>query len=349
MGRRHGWAAPYRLAAALQKGTVAPAPHGVLLSGEGRARQGRFMVDILVTIVPIFMVIFVGVALRPFGLMEEGFVRPANQLVYYVAIPAMLFREVSEAALADYFSVSVVGAALLPPVVFFFAGLVLTRIAAFPRRQAGTLLQCSFHGNLGYIGLAVSYYFLGSEGFTKASILAGFLMLVQNLLSVVALSRSHETQGERLPMGRLVRRVVLNPLILAAAAGIFFSVARWPLPTVVDRSLKILSDMALPLALLVIGTSLSFGQLRRHLRPVIAVTLSKLILLPATGLALVYLFRVSKGDSLPALILLASPTATVSYVMAREMAGDPDLATAAISVTTLVSGVTYTFWLGLFG
>jgi predicted permease len=307
------------------------------------------MANIIITIVPIFMVILLGLALRPFGLMEEGFVRPANQLVYYVAIPAMLFREVSEAALADYFSVSVVGAAVLPPVVFFFAGLVLTRIAAFPRQQVGTLLQCSFHGNLGYIGLAVSYYFLGSEGFTKASILAGFLMLIQNFLSVLALSRSHETQGERLPPGRLIRRVVLNPIILAAAAGILFSLARWQLPTIVDRSLKILSGMALPLALLVIGTSLSFGQLRRHLPQAIAITLSKLILLPATGLALFHLFRLSKGDSLPALILLASPTATVSYVMAREMAGDPDLATAAISVTTLVSGVTYTFWLGLYG
>lgn len=307
------------------------------------------MGNILITIVPIFMVIFLGLALRPFGLMEEGFVRPANQLVYYVAIPAMLFRQVSAAALADYFSVPVVGAAVLPPVVFFFAGLLLTGIAAFPRQQVGTLLQCSFHGNLGYIGLAVSYYFLGSEGFTKASILAGFLMLIQNLLSVVALSRSHEPQGERLPTGRLIRRVVLNPLILAAAAGILFSLARWPLPTIVDRSLKILSDMALPLALLVIGTSLSFGQLRRHLRPVIAITLSKLILLPATGLALFYLFRLSKEDSLPALILLASPTATVSYVMSREMAGDPDLATAAISVTTLVSAITYTLWLGLYG
>jgi predicted permease len=307
------------------------------------------MGNILITIVPIFMVIFVGLALRPFGLMEEGFVRPANQLVYYVAIPAMLFRQVSAAALADYFSVPVVGAAVLPPVVFFLAGTVLTRIAAFPRQRAGTLLQCSFHGNLGYIGLAVSYYFLGSEGFTKASILAGFLMLIQNLLSVVALSRSHEAQGERLPTARLIRRVVLNPLILAAAAGILFSLARWPLPTIIDRSLKILSDMALPLALLVIGTSLSFGQFRRHLRPVIAITLSKLILLPATGLALFHVFRLSKGDSLPALILLASPTATVSYVMSREMAGDPDLATGAISVTTLVSAITYTLWLGLYG
>jgi hypothetical protein len=48
---------------------------------------------------------------------------------------------------------------------------------------------------------------------------------------------------------------------------------------------------------------------------------------------------------LPALILLASPTATVTYVMAKEIDGDPDFAVAAISVITLLSGLSYLFWL----
>jgi predicted permease len=307
------------------------------------------MGNILVTILPIFMVILVGLALRPAGLMQEGFVRPANQLVYFVAIPAMLFREISEAALAEHFKLSVVAAAVLPLLVFFGAGLALARIIAFPRHQVGTLLQCSFHGNLGYIGLAVSYYFLEPEGFTKASILAGFLMLMQNILSVVALSRFAQDGEEKAPPGRLIRRVLLNPLILATAAGILVSLARWPLPTIVLRSLTILSGMALPLALLVIGTSLSFSQLRRYLPQVLAVTLSKLVFLPAIGLALFHLLRLPRVDFLPALILLASPTATVSYVMSREMEGEPDLATAAISVTTIASALTYTLWLGVRG
>jgi predicted permease len=33
--------------------------------------------------------------------------------------------------------------------------------------------------------------------------------------------------------------------------------------------------------------------------------------------------------------------------MASEMAGDADLATAAISITTLVSAVTFILWLGV--
>jgi predicted permease len=52
---------------------------------------------------------------------------------------------------------------------------------------------------------------------------------------------------------------------------------------------------------------------------------------------------------LPGLILLASPTATISYVMAKEMKGDADFAVAAISISTLLSAVTFTAWLNIAG
>ena len=48
---------------------------------------------------------------------------------------------------------------------------------------------------------------------------------------------------------------------------------------------------------------------------------------------------------LPAMILLAAPTATVSYVMAGALGGDTDLATAVISVSTIASAATYLLWL----
>jgi len=105
--------------------------------------------------------------------------------------------------------------------------------------------------------------------------------------------------------------------------------------------------MALPLALLVIGTSLSFAQIRQQLGLTLYISAFKLILLPALGWTLFVLLHFYRAEYLPALILLASPTATVTYVMASEMGGDPDLATTAISITTLASAVTFTLWLGL--
>ena len=305
------------------------------------------MEDILKTILPIFVIILLGWGLRRLEFMQEGFLKPANRLVYYVAIPAMIFREIAEAELVQHFSLVLVATTLVPLILVALIGLILIRGIKLQRYRVGSFLQCSIHGNLGYIGLAVAFYFLGDQGFTRASILAGFVMLLQNFLAVVALSRFNKEPDQKISTLSLVRRVLLNPVIISAMAGMAFSLTGLNLPVILDRSLKILSGMALPLALLVIGTSISFAQMRQQLRLTALIGVLKLLLLPATGLILFHLLQLQRIEYLPALILLASPTATVSYVMALEMAGDADMATAAISVTTLVSAVTFTLWLSL--
>jgi len=305
------------------------------------------MEEILKTILPIFVIILLGWGLRRLDFMQEGFLKPANRLVYYVAIPAMIFREIAEAELVQHFSLVLVAATLAPLIVVALAGLILVRGIKLQRHRVGSFLQCSVHGNLGYIGLAVAFYFLGDEGFTRASILAGFVMLLQNFFSVVALSRFNNEPDQEISTLSLIRRVLLNPVIISAMAGMASSLVGLHLPAILDRSLRILSGMALPLALLVIGISISFAEMRKQLRLTALIGFLKLILLPATGLILFHLLDLQRIEYLPALILLASPTATISYVMASEMAGDADMATAAISVTTLVSAVTFTLWLSL--
>jgi predicted permease len=54
-------------------------------------------------------------------------------------------------------------------------------------------------------------------------------------------------------------------------------------------------------------------------------------------------------DYLPGLILLASPSATLTYVMAKEMKGDTDFAVAAISASTMLSATTFSIWLTVAG
>ena len=105
--------------------------------------------------------------------------------------------------------------------------------------------------------------------------------------------------------------------------------------------------MALPLALLLIGASLSFKLIRSNLSGVLGVSIFKLILMPGLGLVFFHFFKISKIDFLPVFILLGSPTATLSYVMAREMHGDPDFAVAAISACTMLSAITFTLWLNV--
>lgn len=302
--------------------------------------------EVAATIIPIFAIILLGWAARRRGFMPPEFLGPANRLVYYLAIPAMIFRALSRASLGDEFHGAVLFITLAAAVVAYLTAWGLCRLQRTAAKRAGVFIQSAGHGNLGYIGLSVAFYYLGESGFVRASLIAGFLMILQNMLSVLAL-QAHQAGRPSQDTAGLLKALIGNPVILAALAGILASAARMPIPLVAQRSLDILSGLALPTALLLIGAALSFRLMRDHFPRVLGSVGIKLVLLPGLGLLLFHGFRLPPAEYLPGLILLASPTATVTYVMAREMRGDADFAVAAISASTLVSAATFSVWLTL--
>jgi malate permease and related proteins len=307
------------------------------------------MLHVALTIAPIFIVILLGWFLNWRHFIPSGLIGPLNRLVYYLAIPAMIFREVARSSFALYFDPLLLAATLFPLLIVSAIALVWGSARSLAPAERGTLIQASIHGNLGYIGLAVCYYLLGEKGFTSASILAGFLMLFQNLLSVIGYQVASTGKGSGPRLWFLIRKIVGNPVIGSALAGMAFSLFEIPIPEVIDRSLTIISGMALPSALLVIGASLSFDLMKSRIRLFLAAGLLKLILLPAVGVLAYRLSGIPADRFLPGLILLAAPTATVTFVMAGEMKGSTDLATAAISMSTLLSALTFILWLWQFG
>ena len=144
-----------------------------------------------------------------------------------------------------------------------------------------------------------------------------------------------------------MKKTMANPVILSAVSGMLFSLFNIPIPLIIDRSLHILTGMALPLALLIIGASLSFEKLKPRFLAVLISSFLKVIVTPAIGIVLFKFLSVPSSDYLPGLILLAAPTATLTYIMAKEIGGDPDFAVAAISICTILSGLSYGLWLSI--
>lgn len=305
--------------------------------------------EILSTIVPIFAIVLLGWAARRGGFMPPEFLGPANRLVFYFAIPALIFGSISKASLRTEFHGAVLFITLASAVAGYAGAWLIARWARFSPARSGTFIASSAHGNLGYVGLAVAYYFLGDSGLARAGMLAGFLTILQNTLSVMILQAAAPLAAGR-PRGReTLRRLATNPVILSALGGILVAALGIPVPLVVRRSVDMLSGLAPPTALLLIGASLTLEMLRDCWRPVLGTTAIKLALMPGIGLLLYRCWGLAPLDCLPGLILLASPTATVTYIMAREMKGDADLAVAAISANTLLSAVSYSAWLMVAG
>jgi predicted permease len=303
--------------------------------------------QILSTIIPIFLVVLLGWIVHQRGFIPPEFLEPANRLVYYVAIPAMIFKSVSRSTLGDWFNPAMLVTTFTALVLVYAASWFYCRLVKMDPSQAGTYIQSAGHGNLGYVGLAVAFYFMGETGLVHASVIAGFLMIFQNLLSVMAL-QAHAPDAFRRHTGSVfVANVAGNPVILSALAGMVFSAWHIAMPLIIERTLSILSGLALPTALLLIGASLSLERIRLRIGQVLGVSMIKLMLLPAIGWLLSMIFQIDRQEFLPALILLAAPTATITYVMAKQMHGDADLAVATVSASTLLSSITFIFWLKL--
>lgn len=307
------------------------------------------MLEVLLSsILPIFSIILLGFVLKLRGIIPAGFMGPANQLVYYVALPAMLFATMAKAPFKENFQFTAALCLTGPLIILCLVALAVSRLLRLPPGPRATFIQTSFHGNLGFLAYAIAYYALGPEHFPRTLILSTFLMVGQNVLSVWVLNQfgTRRREGDR-PWLLMIRQTVNNPVILAVVIGCAYSALGQPLPGALRQGLEILSGLALPMALLLIGASLSFGALQSRVRELAWLGALKLIGLPLAGYVILKWANVQESLVLPALILLAAPPATVSYVMAAELGGDTRLAAMSVSVYTLVSALSYSALLAL--
>ncbi len=66
----------------------------------------RNFMHIAGTIIPIFSIVIIGWLIRLKGFIPPEFLGPANRLVFYIAIPAMIFRAISKASFKAQFNLT---------------------------------------------------------------------------------------------------------------------------------------------------------------------------------------------------------------------------------------------------
>lgn len=317
------------------------------------------MLPIVITVLPIFFVVIAGWLMRRYNLITDGFLPTANKLVFYFSFPLMIFHSISQYSFFDQFQPLVVGIVICCIIITALLVVIGIRFTKMPRNRRGSFIQCSIHGNQANVGLAVCFYYLTAAGFATGSIIMGFTVVTQNIISTYVLSYyginrceiGHDKVG---PDGKpchnnmaklIAKKLVTNPMIIGTVLGILVSILGIPLPKIATNFLDIVSKLALPLALLVVGASLSFRFIRDKVTTISTAVFIKLIFLPGLAFLLFNLFSIPIDDYLPALIMMAVPTATVSYVMASQMNGDPEFTAAAVSLSTVLSMFSFIFWL----
>ena len=299
--------------------------------------------NIINTVLPVFLIIALGAQLRKAGFISAELVTGLNRLVYWVALPVLLFYKIATAAYDYQAAGKTFLVMLIGMLACIAAGYLVAAVMRMPAALMGTFVQGAFRGNLLYVGLPIIIYsFANSADYSAAEIeTLAFLVLASlvpayNIAAVLALLASRHKLDRHAP-ARILRQLITNPLIIACLAGAVYSLVLPPLPIVIVRTCAAVGRIALPLALLGVGAALVQGRIIGQRTYAFAGSVIKIAIGPIVGLLAARLLGLGPAETRVALIFLACPTATVSYIMAGQLGGDQRLSAAMVLISTILS------------
>lgn len=312
-------------------------------------------------VAPVVLLILLGYWLKCRGFLSAAFLKNGNWLVFHVCLPVMLFLNVYDIETFSDIPWEMVLYCVAVVLLIFVLGLV-TAVAVTPEpRRRGVIWQSTFRSNFAILGIALAEALGDAEASALVAVTSSFVIPVFNVLGVVSLSvfaDPHSRQAHSL--GRVLKKIAQNPLILGAVLGMacvacregqrmVFGEVVFSLKTqapFVYKALQNLKSVTTPLALLILGGQFAFSAVRGLFREILTGTLWRIVLAPVLGIGGAWLLTqagvLACGvNEYPTLIaLFGSPAAVSSAIMAGQMGGDEQLATQIVVWSSLLSVLT---------
>jgi predicted permease len=309
------------------------------------------MLDILAITGPIYVVIALGYGAVRRGLFSPDELRVLGRFVITLALPALLFNALAHRPVAEilnpvYLAAYAAGSIAVVLAAFAFARRVRRRSAP----ESAFIAMGMGFSNTGFVGYPIVLQFLGPP----AAVALALSMIVENLLVLpltLALAESGGGDGARWhrALAQSLRRLAVNPLILAIVAGFVVALAGLALPSPLTRTIDLFAQASTAVALFVIGGSLAGLEVRGMVRDVAAIAVGKLVAHPLAVIAVLALLPpLDPTLRLACIAFACMPMLSVYPILAQRHRLE-GLCSAALLVTTVASFFTISTILWLVG
>lgn len=297
-------------------------------------------------VLPIVITVAIGYLLKKLGWMDAAFSKKANKLCFRVFLPCMLFLNVYKIENIGQIETDYIFYTVITVLVLFFIAFPVVTVATKHRERRGVLCQAAFRSNYALIGIPLAEALFGDEGVAAASVLSAVVIVLFNILAVICLSVYREGKPS---FRKIFLDILKNPLIISIALGVIVLLVRPYVGfrisdiTPVYKVLTYISNLATPIALLVLGAQFEFSSVSELKREIIWGVSMRCLMVPVLGLGTAYFFFKGEfsGAHFAALTaVFTTPLAVSSVAMAQEMDGDARLAGQLVIWTTLISALT---------
>lgn len=291
---------------------------------------------------PLFGKLALGYGLRRIKLLNDTTLREMNNAVFRVFLPALLFVNIYHTDFTTIDSFKLLWYSIVVLIGLFTLCMFIIPLLIPGNPQRGVLVQAITRSNFILFGIPMAATLFGGESAGIASIMAGIAVPLLNMTSVIALEYF---RGKRPDMAKMLQGIIKNPIIICGVLGFFFALGGFRIPRLIDELLTEIAGIATPIALIILGGSVTYSSVKVNRKPLVIGVLSRLVIVPTLGLGISILLGFRGLELILLLSLFASPAAVSSYTMAQQMDGDAELAGQLVVFTTTLSLVTLFFWI----
>ena len=298
------------------------------------------MLSVFYSLVPVILTIVLGFTLKRLAFFSDESWTGFENLCYFVLFPALLIKTLATAKIGTseilVFSGMVLFAIFAMSALMLVLYPILKNLFSVSPQAFTSLFQGATRWH-GFIALSIVGFMFGDEGVAYMAITMAAIIPPLNIINVAVLARMNEGKTGWLSV---TKKLIKNPFIIACIIGAFLNLSGIGLPTPFYSVFDIIGGGALGLGLLTVGAGLHLSLINDHRILVTFGAAIRLLGMPLLMFLGAWLFGIDGMPRTVAVIAGAVPTASSSYVLARQMGGDAALMANLITIQVIAAVIT---------
>lgn len=286
----------------------------------------------------------IGVMLRRLPAMPQNSGIALNMYVLYVALPALILKNVPQLQFSAELLIPAVTPWLLLLAVVATV-LLLSKLLHWPREVTGALLIVLPLGNTSFLGFPMTEALFGSDAMPYAVVydqLGSFIALASYVTVIAAL---YSPTAAKPTVKGIIVKIITFPSFIALALGLLLRGTEYP--PFATQLIDNLAATLVPVVMVAVGFALTIKFSKSEISPLICALLIKLALMPALVAALWFSIG-QRGTAVDVSIFQAAMPPMISAGAIAIMAGlAPRLVSGIIGIGILLGLVSLpvVFWL----
>lgn len=294
--------------------------------------------------VPVFAMIILGMLFKKIGIIDDVFASRMNKFVFLIPLPVLLFKDL---ATLDFNTIWDTKFVLFCFFITILCILIVTLLSFLlkNKQNQGEFIQASYRSSAALLGIALIQNVYGKA--TMAPLMIIGSVPLYNIMAVVVLSFfSPERKGLSKEVWlKTIKGILTNPILIGIVVGILWSLLHLPMPTMLDKTVTSIGNVATPLGLMAMGATFNYKEALGDLKPALCASFIKLFGFCAMFLPLAIYLGFQGEQLIAILVMLGSATTVSCFVMAKSMGHTGILTSTVVMLTTIFSGFSITMWL----